>query len=216
MLVEAAPDGYEALVQFADEHPGLRAWAIEGTGGYGAGLARHLARGGELVVELGPAPPDPAARPRTAVLVLIMFEDDDNGVLRGLSRNCRLSAQGRRRGRYRDRGPRRRRWPGRFRRSPRTAAAHLVHPQPGSVSCASAGNCSAGGVYDDAVNSTKAFVISQVNGTWGGVTVLGDTLNVGKQASANSVSCASAGKCSAGGTYTDGFGNPRGFVASQS
>jgi len=38
-----AAEGYEALVQFADEHPGPRAWAIEGTGGHGAGLARHLA-----------------------------------------------------------------------------------------------------------------------------------------------------------------------------
>ena len=52
VTVEAAPDGYEALVEFADQQPGLRAWAIEGTGGHGAGLARHLARRGELVAEL--------------------------------------------------------------------------------------------------------------------------------------------------------------------
>jgi len=52
VTVEATPEGYQALVQFADEQPGLRAWAIEGTGGHGAGLARHLARGGELVLEL--------------------------------------------------------------------------------------------------------------------------------------------------------------------
>jgi transposase len=52
VTVEAAPAGYEALVRFADEHSGPRAWAIEGTGGHGAGLARHLARGEELVVEL--------------------------------------------------------------------------------------------------------------------------------------------------------------------
>ena len=53
VTVEATPEGYEALVQFADEQPGLWAWAIEGTGGHGAGLARHLARGDELVVEPG-------------------------------------------------------------------------------------------------------------------------------------------------------------------
>jgi transposase len=52
ITVEATPDGYEALVEFANEHSGLRAWAIEGTGGHGAGLARHLAKGYELVVEL--------------------------------------------------------------------------------------------------------------------------------------------------------------------
>jgi transposase len=50
--VTADPDGYAELVALADEHAGLRAWAMEGTGGYGAGLARHLAATGELVVEL--------------------------------------------------------------------------------------------------------------------------------------------------------------------
>src|SRR5215472_11490483 len=52
VTVEATPDGYEALVEFAGEQPGLRAWAIEGTGGHGAGLARLLASRGELVLEL--------------------------------------------------------------------------------------------------------------------------------------------------------------------
>ncbi|MGH9092206.1 MAG: IS110 family transposase [Acidimicrobiales bacterium] len=52
ITVEATPDGYERLVRFADEHSGLRAWAIEGTGGHGAGLARHLGKSDELVVEL--------------------------------------------------------------------------------------------------------------------------------------------------------------------
>ena len=50
--VPADPDGYAELVALAENHSGLRAWAMEGTGGYGAGLARHLADGGELVVEL--------------------------------------------------------------------------------------------------------------------------------------------------------------------
>jgi transposase len=50
--VTADGDGYAELVAFADEHTGLRAWAIEGTGGYGAGLTRHLAARQELVVEL--------------------------------------------------------------------------------------------------------------------------------------------------------------------
>jgi transposase len=45
-------DGYAALVALADEHSGLRAWSIEGTSSYGAGLARFLAERGELVIEL--------------------------------------------------------------------------------------------------------------------------------------------------------------------
>src|SRR5438045_2856820 len=42
LTVQATLDGYQALVDFADEHSGLRAWAIEGTGGHGAGLTRLL------------------------------------------------------------------------------------------------------------------------------------------------------------------------------
>ncbi|WP_222272511.1 IS110 family transposase [Modestobacter marinus] len=60
--VSADPDGYAELSALVEAHPGLRAWAMEGTGGYGAGLARHLADGGELVVELD-RPKRPAGRP---------------------------------------------------------------------------------------------------------------------------------------------------------
>ncbi|MFI7483412.1 IS110 family transposase [Kocuria sp. M1R5S2] len=52
ITVEATADGYAQLVAFAEEHAVLRAWAIEGTGGHGAGLARHLAELEEVVVEL--------------------------------------------------------------------------------------------------------------------------------------------------------------------
>jgi transposase len=59
--VTADPDGYAELSALAEQHSGLRAWAMEGTGGYGAGLARHLADAGELVVELN-RPKRPARR----------------------------------------------------------------------------------------------------------------------------------------------------------
>jgi transposase len=52
LTVDTDPDGYVALLAMADEHSGLRAWSIEGTGGYGAGLARFLTERGELVIEL--------------------------------------------------------------------------------------------------------------------------------------------------------------------
>jgi transposase len=52
LTVQATPKGYQQLVDFAGEHSGLRAWAVEGTGGHGAGLARLLARRYELVLEL--------------------------------------------------------------------------------------------------------------------------------------------------------------------
>jgi transposase len=61
VTVNADPDGYAELVALAEQYSGLRAWAMEGTGGYGAGLARHLADAGELVVELD-RPKRPARR----------------------------------------------------------------------------------------------------------------------------------------------------------
>jgi transposase len=56
ITVEATAEGYVELVEFAeqvaDEHAALRAWAIEGTGSHGRGLAVHLGEADELVVEL--------------------------------------------------------------------------------------------------------------------------------------------------------------------
>ena len=52
LTVEAAPEGYQALMEFADAHSMLRAWAVEGTGGHGAGLARLLSGRCEVVLEL--------------------------------------------------------------------------------------------------------------------------------------------------------------------
>ena len=37
ITVEATAEGYAELVEFANNHAMLRAWAIEGTGGHGAG-----------------------------------------------------------------------------------------------------------------------------------------------------------------------------------
>jgi transposase len=61
LTVDTDPEGYAELVALADRHSGLRAWSIEGTGGYGAGLARFLAERGELVIELD-RPNRPARR----------------------------------------------------------------------------------------------------------------------------------------------------------
>jgi transposase len=52
VTVATDPDGYAELVGLADRHGGLRAWSIEGTGSYGAGLARYLAARDEVVIEL--------------------------------------------------------------------------------------------------------------------------------------------------------------------
>jgi hypothetical protein len=62
-----------------------------------------------------------------------------------------------------------------------------------------------------------AFVVSEVNGTWHDATQLPGTaaLNAGGIAAVDSVSCASAGNCSAGGGYLDANGNQQAFVVSE-
>jgi transposase len=52
VTVPATPAGYQQLLRFADRQDGRRVWAIEGTGGYGAGLTRFLHGQAEQVVEL--------------------------------------------------------------------------------------------------------------------------------------------------------------------
>jgi hypothetical protein len=85
-----------------------------------------------------------------------------------------------------------------------------------SVSCASAGNCAVGGVYTDSTGVMQAFVVSQVNGIWGQAIEVPGTAAVNVHgAQVNSVSCASAGNCAAGGFYADSSGSQQPFVANE-
>jgi hypothetical protein len=80
------------------------------------------------------------------------------------------------------------------------------------VSCASAGNCSAGGLGDG-----QLFVVNETNGTWGGAEQIPGfaALNQGGQAELFSMSCASAGNCSTGGSYTDSSKLMQAFVVNE-
>jgi len=52
--VAAGSEGYARALRLADEHgAGRRAFAVEGTGSFGAGLTRFLSERGELVLEVG-------------------------------------------------------------------------------------------------------------------------------------------------------------------
>jgi hypothetical protein len=86
-----------------------------------------------------------------------------------------------------------------------------------SVSCASAGNCSAGGSYDDSSFHLQAFVVNEINGVWGTATEVPGTasLNKGGTAEITSVSCMSAGNCSAGGQYTAANNGQEVFVVGE-
>jgi hypothetical protein len=71
-----------------------------------------------------------------------------------------------------------------------------------ALSCASPGNCSAGGSYPGA-NFAQGFVVSEVNGEWrNALEVPGmPALNPSGSSKVTALSCAGAGACSAGGYY---------------
>ena len=85
------------------------------------------------------------------------------------------------------------------------------------VSCASPGNCAAGGNYANRAGHLQAFVVSEKNGSWGTAIEVPRTaaLNAGGSADVTSLSCASAGNCAAGGFYTNGSHRGRAFVVSE-
>jgi len=87
----------------------------------------------------------------------------------------------------------------------------------GSVSCAAAGSCAAGGTYKDGSGRTQVFVVAEVHGRWGKAIEVPGTaaLNKGGAASIAALSCAAAGSCAAGGTYTDGSGHQQAFAAAE-
>jgi hypothetical protein len=85
------------------------------------------------------------------------------------------------------------------------------------ISCVSSGNCSAIGYYQDSTGRTQVFAVNKVNGSWHkAIAIPGSIgLNTGGSAAAASVSCASAGNCSAGGTYTDGSKREQPFIINE-
>src|SRR6266568_505389 len=86
-----------------------------------------------------------------------------------------------------------------------------------SVSCAAAGGCAAGGDYLDGSGHAQAFVVTEAGGRWRTAIEVPGTaaLNTGGNAAIESVSCAAAGSCAAGGFYRDGSGHQQAFVVSE-
>ena len=77
-----------------------------------------------------------------------------------------------------------------------------------SVSCAAPGDCVAAGSYASGRGSggvlmITAFIVNQVNGTWGAARQVRGlaALNTGQDATISSVACPSRGNCSVGGSY---------------
>jgi LPXTG-motif cell wall-anchored protein len=84
-----------------------------------------------------------------------------------------------------------------------------------SVSCASAGNCTAVGYFKNAAGNREAFTMTSTGGVWG--QAVPAVFANGVQSSVpndylNWVSCASAGYCTAAGRYKDVNGNTQAFT----
>lgn len=86
-----------------------------------------------------------------------------------------------------------------------------------AVSCASPGNCAAGGSAPGPSGVYSAFVISQVKGKWGPVTSLVGTANAAATdiTATTAISCSAPGRCTAGGQYTDDAGLVQGWVSDE-
>jgi hypothetical protein len=88
-----------------------------------------------------------------------------------------------------------------------------------SVSCAAPGDCVVGGfALVDPGMVQRAFIATEVNGSWGMTRELPGSaaLNAGASADVAVVSCPSAGNCAAGGSYTDAGGLRHAMTADKS
>jgi hypothetical protein len=83
-----------------------------------------------------------------------------------------------------------------------------------SVSCASPGNCGAGGFYTDSSEREHPFVANEVNGTWRDMQQAPDSAAFGSGGVA-SISCPAPGNCVAGGYGTDSGKNHHAFILSE-
>ena len=87
-----------------------------------------------------------------------------------------------------------------------------------SVSCATAGNCSAVGSYKNAAGGTEAFTMIATDGVWGQPTpavFASGVQNASQNDSFTWVSCASAGNCAAVGTFKKATGGSEAFTMTQ-
>ncbi|CAB5057396.1 MAG: hypothetical protein F2934_03425 [Actinobacteria bacterium] len=103
--------------------------------------------------------------------------------------------------------------------TPATFAADIQNAAPtaqlNSVSCVSAGHCTAAGSFKDLAGNTQAFTQTSTSGTWGNAvpaTFVTNVQNVAPDANLSSVSCVSAGHCTAAGSFKDLAGNTQAFT----
>lgn len=100
---------------------------------------------------------------------------------------------------------------------PANASTALPGVDLSAISCASAGDCSAVGVYNNDSSSSNGVLLTETAGSWAtGVTAtLPASAGAGGEVDLNAVSCASAGDCAAVGGYANRDGQIRALVLSE-
>jgi hypothetical protein len=98
-----------------------------------------------------------------------------------------------------------------------TQQGGAVNSVVNAVSCPSLGTCSAGGYYSASPTRIQGFVVEEVDDVWGSASDVPSlyTLNVGRNARITSLSCSSAGNCTAGGYYTNITFSTRAFLSDE-
>jgi hypothetical protein len=88
----------------------------------------------------------------------------------------------------------------------------------GSVSCKSAGDCTAVGTYTSASDTQEAMVVTETDGKWGRAAALSSPAGASATrptSDLRGVSCASSGNCIAVGSYVDSSGGSSAMIATE-
>ena len=93
--------------------------------------------------------------------------------------------------------------------------SNTIHTK--GVSCGSVGSCAVAGEYFDASNKMQGFLLDETDGSWGRAVEarLPANANPNPGPFIDEVQCASAGNCTAAGSYIDNVGNDQGLFLTE-
>jgi hypothetical protein len=97
---------------------------------------------------------------------------------------------------------------------PANAASNPENRMRG-ISCASAGNCTAVGSYEDNAGNDEGFLWTETAGTWGPGVEATLPANAGSSSELRQISCPSAESCTAVGEYTNSSDDTEGLMLSE-
>jgi hypothetical protein len=86
-----------------------------------------------------------------------------------------------------------------------------------SISCPAVGDCVAGGDYTDTAQNSDSLLVTETAGVWSAGSQVSLPTNAGQAqySAVDSVSCASAGNCTAIGTYDDHYGGALAYTVKE-